>query len=173
MGFKRFFLGSSSAPVPRRVRGQGSSVVTASLSAKVTRADGRVENRGVVSRRVVTDAFVNFLVDQLQAESSEIGDFKYHDSGQGTNAESNTDTALQSACGIARATGTQTEGASANIYKTVGEITYDGDYNVTEHGLFSQSTGGILADRSKFTAIGVGNGDKIEFTYELTASAGG
>jgi len=145
--------------------------MSATLSARVIRKDGTVENLGLISRRKVTVAFVNFLVDQLQAETSEFGDFKYHDSGTGTTGESNTDTALETPCGESRDAGTQLEGASANIYKTVATHTYAGSFAITEHGLFSQATGATLMDRSVFSAINVTSGDKIEFTYELTCNA--
>jgi len=43
---------------------------------------------------------------------------------------------------------------------------------VTEHGLFNASSAGTLMDRTVFSAINVVNGDSIQFTYELTATAG-
>jgi hypothetical protein len=160
----------------RRVRGFVD--ISSTLSARVIRKDGQVEDLGVISRRVVTTAFVNFLVDQLQAETSEIGDFKYHGSGIGTGDEAVGDTDLGSAIDEARDAGTQTEGASANIYKSVATHIYGASYAVTEHGVFSQAgsgnppSGGTLMDRSKFSAINVDIGDAIEFTYEITFSPG-
>jgi hypothetical protein len=97
--------------------------------------------------------------------------FKYHDSGTGTTAESNSQTTLITPCGEARDAGTQVEGASANIYKTVATHTYAGTFAITEHGVFSASTSGTLLDRSLFAEINVESGNKIEFTYQLTASA--
>lgn len=88
----------------------GFSGFYAQLSARLHRADGTVVNYGVISRRKLTTAFVNFMVDQLQAETATWGDFKYHDSGTGTLAESNSDTALGTPTGDTRGTGTQTEG---------------------------------------------------------------
>jgi len=136
-------------------------------------AGGKVVSYGLVSTRVVTTAFVNFVVDQLQTETSEFGDFKYHDSGVGTTAAAVGDTDIETTDEESRATGTQTEGASANIYKSVGTISYTTTKAITEHGLFSQSSGTTLMDRHVFSAINVVNGDSIEFTYELTVSAGG
>jgi hypothetical protein len=150
---------------------QGIMEMTGELSARVIRAGGQVEHLGVIARKKVTTAFVNLLVDALQASGSLIETFKYHDSGTGTTAESNADTALETPTGVSRVTGTQVEGASANIYKSVGTITYDGSYAVTEHGLFSAATSGTLMDRSVFSAINVAINDQIEFTYELTANA--
>ncbi len=149
------------------------SGVEGRLYIKLLRADGSVVNYGLVSTKVVTTAFVNFMVDQLQTETSEWGDFKYHDSGIGTTAAAVGDTDIETSDEESRATGSQTEGASANIYKSVGTISYTTTKAITEHGLFSQSTGTTLLDRHVFSAINVVNGDSIEFTYELTVSAGG
>lgn len=137
------------------------------------KANGQRVDHGIVSYRVVTTAFVNFMVDQLQVETSQWGDFKYHDSGVGTTAENVADTDIETTDGESRATGTQAEGASANIYQSVGTINYTTTKAITEHGLFSQATGTTLMDRSVFSAINVVNGDAIQFTYELTCTAGG
>ena len=143
------------------------------LSARLFKADGGAINYGLVSTQLVTDAFVEFMVDQLQAETSEWGDFKYHDSGVGTTGAAVGDTDIETTDGESRATGSQTEGATAEIYKSVGTISYTTTKAITEHGLFSQSTGTTLMDRHVFSAINVGNGDSIEFTYELTCTSGG
>lgn len=151
----------------------GIPTVTSQVSAKLHRADGSVVDYGVLGYRVVTTAFVNFVVDQLQTETSVFGDFKYHDSGVGTTAENASDTDIETTDGESRATGSQTEGASANIYKSVGVIAYTTTKAITEHGLFNASTSGTLMDRTVFSPINVGNGDSIEFTYELTVNSGG
>jgi hypothetical protein len=145
------------------------------LSAKLIR-DGQIYDYGTVSRAKVTTEFVNYLVDQLQAESSDFGDFKYHLSGTGTDAEAIGDTELQTPDGTSRAVGTQTEGASDEIYRSVATISYSSSLAITEHGIFNEQyaaaqTDGILLDRSVFSAINVENGDQIEFTYELTVNA--
>src|SRR5687768_2625919 len=49
------------------------------LEATVIKADGRRVNYGVLGYRVVTTAFVGYVTDQLQTETSTFGDFKYHD----------------------------------------------------------------------------------------------
>ena len=142
------------------------------LGIRLVRRDGSVVNYGYVYR-LVTTAFVNFMVDQLQTETSVWGDFKYHDSGIGTTAAAIGDTDIETSDGEPRATGNQGEGASANIYKSVGTIAYTTTKAITEHGLFNASTGPTLLDRHVFSAINVNNGDSIEFTYELTCTAGG
>lgn len=129
-------------------------------------------NLGVLGYRVVTNAFVNFVVDQLQTESSVFGDFKFHDSGVGTTAENAADTAIETTDGESRATGTQTESA-ANAYRSVGTISYTTTKAITEHGLFNDSSAGTLMDRTVFSAVNVVNGESIQFTYTLTLTAGG
>lgn len=147
----------------------------AELHAKLKKHDGGVVDFGVVCRKEVTDDFVEHLVDTLQSSDATFSDYEWHDSGTGVVAEDQTDSALGTPTGIARVEGTQEEGGAANIYQSVGEITYDGAYAITEHGLFNTetSTGEILMDRSVFAAINVVNLDKIEFTYKLTVNAGG
>lgn len=132
---------------------------------------GKSENLGLVSTKVVTDAAVAYLVDGLQANTTDVSVFKYHGSGTGTTAEAAAQTALVTEVGT-RATGSQTEGASANIYRTVGTVNYSGSFAITEHGIFSASSTGTMLDRSVFSAINVINGDSIQFTYELTLPSG-
>jgi len=158
--------------VKNRLTG-GGSTFEAALSAKVIRADGRVEHLGVISRKMVTTAFVNLLSTALQGTVGALLTFKYHDCGTGVGDEAVGDVALGTPYGGARAVGTQVAGASANIYKSVGTISFTSTLAITEHGLFSASSSVTLMDRSKFAAINVNNGDSIEFTYNLTCTAGG
>lgn len=146
---------------------------TPELKAQIEELEAKRQrvNYGVLGYRVVTTAFVNFVVDQLQTETSELGDFKYHDSGVGTTSEAVGDTDMETTDGESRATGTQVESA-ANAYRSVGTIAYTTTKAITEHGLFSQSTGGTLMDRTVFSAINVVNGDSIQFTYTITFTAG-
>jgi hypothetical protein len=165
-------------PGPRVQQGvhEGLLSVQSHLMARHLRRDPETGEYKEIGRReatrCVTDAFVAFVVDQLQTETSEFGDFKFHDSGTGTNAENATDTALQTPCGEARDTGSQEEGATANIYKTIATHTYAGTFAITEHGVFSQATGATLMDRSVFSAINVESSDQIQFTYQLTLTSG-
>jgi hypothetical protein len=146
-------------------------VMTGKLAARVFR-NGKWRNLGIIATKKVTTAFVNYLTASLQNQTtSPIDIFKYHDSGIGTNVEDPANTTLQTPTGDARVTGTQVQGASANIYRSVATITYAAAKAVTEHGLFSASTSGTLMDRSVFSVINVGIGEKIEFTYELTSQA--
>lgn len=149
------------------------------IRARVRRATGDALDLGVVSLRVVTNAGVGAIVDAFQ-NSVELENFKYHGVGTGTTAEAAGDTGLVTESTTAlnpdstRATGTTVEGASANIYRTVGTVVFDASAAITEHGIFSQAAtgGGTLLDRSVFSAINVASGDSIQFTYELTFTAG-
>lgn len=154
----------------------GVTTLTSRLDAKVIRADGTVEDLGLLSVLVVTNAGVAFLVDDWDNSATDITTMTYHDSGTGTNAENVTDTDLQTAAGpTTRATGTKSQ-PSAPVLQTVGTITYSGTLAITEHGIFNQAARGggtVLWDRSVFTAINVVSGDSIQFTYACTVNAGG
>lgn len=149
----------------------GLTTLQGELSIVKIFANGHRMNYGVVSRHLVTDAFVAFMVDQLQAETSTWGDFKYHDSGVGVTAADNNDTDIETTDGESRATGSQIEGASAWIYKSVGTISYTSTKAITEHLLANASTAGTAMDHHVFAALNVVSGDSIEFTYQLTCTA--
>lgn len=148
----------------------GKVVPVGRLYATIIRADGRAEHMGLVSTRVVTTAGVNAIVDAFQGTFT-LADFKYHGMGTGNTAEAVGDTALVTPVET-RATGTQTEGASANVYRSVGTITATAARAVVEHGLFSASSGGTLLDRSVFSVINLGINDSVQFTYDLSLPAG-
>ena len=139
-----------------------------------------IEDYGIVGRRVVTTAGVNFIVDAFQ-NTVEVENLKFHGYGTGGTAEAAGDTALvtelttQYATDNTRPTGTTTEGASANIYRTVGTLDPDAAVAITEHGVFSQAAtgGGTLLDRTLFSVINVAAaGDTLETTYEIQFVAG-
>lgn len=143
------------------------------------RADGEITELGLASMRVVTTAGVGFLVDALQnLVEAEI--MKYHGIGTGNTAESSSDTALVTESTTAlnpdstRATGSLTEGASGNIFRTVGTLTADATIACVEHGIFSQAAtgGGTLLDRSVFSTVTLASGDSLQATYDLTLTAG-
>lgn len=139
----------------------------------------RIEDYGIVSRRVVTTVGVGYIVDAFQ-NLVELENMKYHGLGTGGTAEAAGDTALVTELtteyvGNTRATGTTTE-TSATVYSTVGTVTLDsGTPAVTEHGVFSAASAGVLLDRSLFSAINLvgASGDAIQASYSLTCSAGG
>lgn len=163
--------------LPHRLRGWKQMLMAvaklgfvSALSATLLRADGTTQRLGVLSNRVVTTAGVGFLVDALQ-NLTEAEAINWHQSGTGTTAEAVGDTVLVTPTG-SRVAGTQSE-PSANVYRTVATLSYTSTLAITEHGIFTASSGGVLWDRSVFSAINVVNGDSIQFTYNLTVNAGG
>ena len=153
-----------------------------SIYLTLKRGNGEIVNFGLASMRVVTTAGVGFIVDVFQ-NSVELENMKYHGFGTGATAEAVGDTALvtemttQYATDNTRPTGTTTEGASANIFRTVATFSPDtgGTIAITEHGIFDQAanSGGTLLDRSVFAAINVVAGsDSIQATYDLTVPSG-
>jgi hypothetical protein len=149
------------------------------VSIRVIRANGDIINYGLASMRVVTDTGVGYIVDAFQ-NSVELENMKYHGFGTGTTAENANQTALitelttQYATDNTRPTGTTTEGATANIYRTVGTLSPDASVAITEHGIFSQAanSGGVLLDRSVFSAVNLISGDSLQVTYDGTFSSG-
>ena len=143
--------------------------------------DGKVLDYGLASLRVVTTAGVNAIVSAINGGFT-ISNFKYHGFGTGTIAEAIGDTALgielttEYATDNTRPTGTQTTGATNNVYRTVATLSPDGSGTlaITEHGIFSATTAGTLLDRTVFSAVNLTRGsDSLQVTYDLTFSAGG
>ena len=148
----------------------GDITPTGRLFAAVIHKDGSREELGLICTKVVTDAGVAYIVDSFQ-NLVELENMRYHASGTGVTAEAASQTALVTEVAT-RQSGTLTEGASANIFRTVGTITYAGAFAITEHGIFSAASAGTLLDRSVFAAINVVASDAIQFTYELTMPSG-
>jgi hypothetical protein len=143
----------------------------ARVYAKVIRAGGAIEDYGLISTRVVTDAGVQSIVDAFQGLFT-LSNYKYHAMGTGGTAEAASQTALVTEV-ESRATGSQTENG-VNVYRTVGTITATTTRAITEHGIFNQSAvGGTMLDRSLFSTINLSSGDSIQFTYDLTVNSGG
>lgn len=156
----------------------GSVICESSLSATIMWADGRIEPLGEISRRLVTDVGVGYIIDAMQ-NIVESENMKYHSLGTGSTAEAAGDTALVTELtteytGNVRATGTTSEGA-ANVFSTVATNTLDGTPGAAlrEHGIHSASTAGVLFDRSVYAAITLVSGDGLQTTYTWTLAAGG
>lgn len=154
------------------IRGQGSPFRAGAAT---------VEVYGVVSRRLVTTAGVNYIAADFNDGASDINLFDFHGIGTGSTAEAVGDTALVTELtteynpNSTRATGTPSN-PSANIYRSVGTNTLDsGTPTIQEHGLFSASSAGTLLDRSIFTGIALAgaSGDGLQSTYSLTLTSGG
>lgn len=141
---------------------------------------GRRDNYGIVARRVVTTAGVNYWSSYLAGGAQVPANWKYHGLGTGTTAEAVGDTALvtelttQYSTANTRATGVQSN-PSANVDQTQATNTVNAAVAITEHGIFTQTAapGGTLLDRSVFAAVNLASGDGLQSTYQLTSSAGG
>lgn len=174
-GFVAFYLAKAFS------KATGVVTITPRLLVRVHRANGEWIDYGTVNyARLVTDAGVAFLVDDWDNNAQDLTTLNYHGCGTGATAEAVGQTALVTECTTAlnpdstRATGTRSQ-PSANIYQTVGTLTFDSAAAVTEHGILSQAAtgGGTLWDRSLFSAINVASGDSIQFTYQATINSGG
>lgn len=141
------------------------------LSARQFRNGLLLKDHGLISCQLVTQAFAQYLVDSLQDSTTYPMDaFEYHATGTDNTAEANTQTALGTEV-ESRVAGTQIEGGSTNIYRTVATVTYTATRSIVEHGLFTASSVGTMMDRSVFSAISVINLDEVEYTYNLTVDA--
>lgn len=158
----------------------GIPTITSSLRMLVKKVgnDGWIDY-GIVSRRVVTTVGSAYIVDAWQ-NIVELENMKYHGCGTGGTAEAVGDTALITELTTAlnpdstRATGVQTESASNQLVSTA-TVTFDGSAAITEHGLFSQAAtgGGVMFDRSLFSAVNVVPTESIIFVYTVTFPTGG
>jgi hypothetical protein len=135
---------------------------------------------GLLGRKLVTSAGVNYLAADMAGGGSDIADFKYHGFGTGTTAESTAQTALitelttEYVTNSTRPTGSQS--ASTNTYTTVGTLAPDsgGTLAITEHGLFSATSAGTLWDRTVFSAVNlVASADSLQSSYVCTFPSGG
>lgn len=163
----------------RRANSVGLACIYGELYGSVIHADGSVTDYGLLGRRVVTSAGVNYLASTFD-NTAEPELFKYHGYGTGTTAEASGDTALvtelttEYAVNSTRPTGSQAH--STNTYTTVGTLTPDsgGTLAITEHGLFSATSSTTLWDRTKFSAVNLDStaGDSLQTTYVATFPAG-
>lgn len=166
----------------RLARRLGLCVFYGELRGQVIHADGSVTDYGLLGRRVVTDAGVDYLTADMNnaSGSSDISLFKYHGYGTGTTNEAASQTALvtelttEYVTNSTRPTGSQAN--STNTYTTVGTLSPDsgGTLAITEHGIFSASSSGTLWDRTKFTAVNLDSaaGDSLATTYVATFPSG-
>ena len=111
---------------------------------------------------VFTDAGEGHVVDQIDA----FGTY-YVAWGTGTDAAAKGDTTLQTEAAETRVATTDSQ-PSASVFQSVGTITATGSKTITEMGLLTASTSGVLVIRSVFTGIAVTAGDAIQFTIQLT-----
>jgi len=138
--------------------------------------DGSKVDHGLVCANLVTTEFCEDMVDELITETSTWGDYRWHQSGIDTTpaAIGDSNATFNTTGCPAPVSGTQVENTSV-IYESVATVPYTGTLAITEHGVGNNSTWGsaTLMDRHDFTAVNVVNGDSIQFTYDLTCTAGG
>jgi hypothetical protein len=144
-------------------------LVYTDLHAEHRRGDQLLEER-VLGSGVITVTLVNTMVSDAVTGSSVVpalARFKFMDSGTGTTAATDGDTALQTPTGVARVTATLSNAQTATTsnhtaqLKYTGTITYNASYAVTEWGQFDASTAGNLMDHRIFSAINVANGKEV------------
>lgn len=130
-------------------------------------------NYGVLGRRVITNAGVTYMRDDFNgaAGAADITNFRWHTGGSSSTAEAVGDTTLGAQVGQWGFGSQATNGS--NVYQTVATLSYAVNIGITEHGIFSGSSGGTLWDRTVFSVINVAPGDSVQYTYNLTISAGG
>lgn len=145
--------------------------------------DGQIRDYGLVSLRMITTTGAGYVVDAFQGLQT-ISNMRYHGVGTGSGAESASDTGLTEAASsynpsFTRATGTLTEGVSATIFRTVGNITLSATVTIGEVGLFSQAstttgtpTGGYMLDRGVVSSETVFANFVIQSDYRLTVATG-
>ena len=149
------------------------------LTAKKVAADGVVTDYGIISLKSVTSAGVMEVTDEMAASvagSSDLSDFAHHGIGTGTDAEAVGDTTLGTEVETrVQDTADRASSASGNNaqYETIATHSATAARAVTEHGLFTASTGGVLFDRSVFSVINLASGDSLTTTYQATFNSGG
>lgn len=168
--------------VPARAvaRKAGLPYLWSQLFLRKIHRDGTIDNLGLAGIKVVTTVGAGFIVDAFQ-NTVELETMKYHGVGETNTAEDASDTDLvaelttEYTTNSTRATGTTTEGASANIYETVATNSFDAAVALVEHGIFSDAAvgSGVLLDRTVFAVVNLGSGESLESTYDFTVTAGG
>lgn len=86
--------------------------------------------------------------------------------GTGAGTASKSSTTLFTEASEARVAATVSQ-PSADINQWVGTLTADAAKTITNAGLFTAVTGGILVIHGDFAGIALASGDKIEFTITL------
>ena len=113
---------------------------------------------------IYTDAGEEFTVDQLDAFGNY---YVAWGTGAGTAAKADTTLFVESAESRVITTDTQ---PAANQLQWVGTLTSASSQTITNAGIFDAATLGNVIVKSDFTGVVLANGDKIEFTFQLTFS---
>lgn len=145
------------------------------LDYKIHRKDGTVVlcTNCPIHNTIVT-AGKNYLETLMQTGT--IWAMKYHGLGTSAIAVTVADTALTAELttqynpDFTRATGSLAQGASANIFQTVGTNTVDAGVTINEFGLFSAASAGTMWTHILTGSIALSIGDSLQTTYNLTIS---
>lgn len=135
-------------------------------------ATGLWEDYGLVSTKLVTTAFAEYVVDSLlDSTTYPLDAFTWHDMGDDATAESNAHTALQNSRETRINDASPAENTS-QVYQSIATIVASAGYTVNEHGIFNAVSAGTMMDRNLVpNAPVVVASDQVEFTYELTVNA--
>jgi len=145
------------------------------LTLVVTHEDGTIGEKRVLDNLIVNSG-ENFLVDAFQ-NLVEPELLRYHGLGTSGTAAAETDTGCISELGTqynpdnTRATGSLTEGAAANVFRTVATNSVDATVSIAEFCLMSQAAtgGGTMWTRVVISpTVGLNSGDSLQTTYDLT-----
>lgn len=152
-------------------RGQGNAEVLlqSNLSYKHFHNGTLIKNKNLGSG-VITQLGVNLLAADWVNGTATLQLTNWHDSGTGVTAPTISDVGMQTSTGNIRVGGTQS--SANNVYTTIATLAYGGSYNITEWGLFTDQSTGILWDHRTFVAIPIVSGDTVQFTYALTLPPG-
>lgn len=157
----------------RTTRPKGALEIFGILNARHFRNGELLNDLGVVGVKKVTLEFAELLVDAMCSSTAAalIDDFDTHAMGQGSTAEASTDQALVDVEDEDTG-GTQSRGATSNVYQSVKTLTATSTYTVIEHGIFDTTDASdYLLDRTVVgTPFVVATDDEVEWTYQLTVN---
>lgn len=139
------------------------------------------EDCGVTSKKLVTNAGIDYLIADMAGGAGDISSMKYHGLGTATTAEAATQTALTTELTTqynpdsTRATGTNTAntGPTPDTITCSGTNTLDANATVEEHGLFSAASAGTLHDRSLTGTQTLSASDSLQTNYTWSPASGG
>jgi len=122
---------------------------------------------------VITNAGKAEVAGLIGADTQgDVTAFDYIAIGSGTTAESASDTALeyelQRAAGVGSRVTTDVTNDTFQLVKDA--FTFDGDYSITESGVFNASSGGTMLCRKTFDPINVTADDTLKVTWKIKVS---
>ncbi|MEI8360956.1 MAG: hypothetical protein WCG01_02415 [bacterium] len=121
-------------------------------------------NRFLYFAVVLTNACEDWIIDKIDGQTLNAGEYVGWGTGAGTIAKNNT--TLFNESSEARISATRTQPRSDQI-QWVSMHTANATKTITEAGLFTAITAGNLLIHGDFVGIGVNSGDKVEFTIIL------